>query len=302
MLKRQRPMTRRLAGVVNRRQALQGLGVALAAPILVSCGGDDGSIAPGEASSSGAGGGGGGGSGSTVSSAASGTSSSGASSSSTGGVDLDPSIFDDVATCTLTGTDIEGPFYIDEDEIPDDISLVRSDIRGELPGCEFTFYFRLLDAKKECAPIPDAEIYIWHCNADGYYSGFDGQDPGKPYMGAAERTPENLDRYCRGVQITNKDGIVAFTTLYPGWYAGRPIHVHLVARIKGITKRLITTQLYFPADFSKEVHQSEPAYIARAANIPAASLNPPPGNPVIPTMKHSPGLVVGTLNVIVNGA
>ena len=205
-----------------------------------------------------------------------------------------------VASCTLTTTDIEGPFFIDDNEVPDDISLIRSDVREGLPGCEFQLSFRLLDAKMQCDPIVGAEMYIWHCNADGLYSGFNGQDPSKPYAGSPDPAPMNLDRFCRGVQVSDETGIVSFRTLYPGWYAGRPIHLHLVARMKGITTRMITTQLYFPAAFTKDVHSTEPAYMARAASIPAGSLNPPSGKPAMPTLKHTQGLVIGTLNVIVN--
>jgi hypothetical protein len=97
-------------------------------------------------------------------------------------------------------------------------------------------------------------------------------------------------------------GIASFTTIYPGWYAGRPIHVHLMARMKGQTMtRFITTQLYFAADFTVDVHSTEPAYMARAASIPAGSKNPPSGKPAMPAMTHTKGLVTGTLNVIVNG-
>jgi protocatechuate 3,4-dioxygenase beta subunit len=217
----------------------------------------------------------------------------------TGG--LPPTTFDNVPTCALTTTDIEGPFFIDDAEIPNDASLVRADIRGGHPGVEFRFYFRLLDARKSCAPIPNAEVYIWHCDADGFYSGFSGQDPGQPYTGAAQRTPETLERFCRGVQTTGSDGITGFLGIYPGWYAGRPLHVHVIARFPGSTTRLITTQLYFPADTSRRIHQAEPAYAARSANIPASSLNPPRGNPAMPTLEYTPGLVIGKLNVIVNG-
>ena len=75
-----------------------------------------------------------------------------------------------------------------------------------------------------------------------------------------------------------------------------------MARIAGATQRLITTQLYFPAAFTVEVHSSEPAYMARAAAIPAGSKNPPSGKPTIPTLTHTKGLVVGTLNVMVKRA
>lgn len=215
---------------------------------------------------------------------------------------LNPAMFDDAASCTLTTTDIEGPFFIDEDEFPNDIGLVRSDIRERLVGCEFRLHFRLLNARQACSPISNAEIYIWHCNADGYYSGFNGQDPSRPYDGAADRTPDNMERFCRGIQSTDTAGVASFVTIYPGWYAGRPIHVHLMARLSGTKTRLITTQLYFPADFTLAVHQSEPAYQARASAMPAGSRNPPAGNPTIPTLTHSAGLVTGVLNVIVNGA
>lgn len=209
--------------------------------------------------------------------------------------------FPDSGTCMLTTTDIEGPFYIDEAEVMNDVSMIRSDVRDGHVGVEFRLYFRVMDARKSCAPIPNVELYIWHCDADGYYSGFSGQDPSKPYMGSANPAPANLDRFCRGIQSTDAMGIASFTSVYPGWYAGRPLHVHLMGRIKGQTTRLITTQLYFPADFTVDVHSTEPAYMARAAMIPAGSKNPPSGKPAMPAMQHTQGLVTGTLNVIVNG-
>jgi protocatechuate 3,4-dioxygenase beta subunit len=226
----------------------------------------------------------------------------GSSGAVSAGSSAPPPVFDDAASCTLTTTDIEGPFFIDDHEFPDDESLIRSDIREGMDGVEFRLSFRVLDAKKACAPIAGAELYIWHCNADGLYSGFDGQDPSKPYAGSSNPTPMNKDRFCRGVQLTDSSGIATFATVYPGWYAGRPIHIHLMGRFDGASARLITTQLYFAAAFTREVHSSEPAYMARAATIPDGSANPPSGKPAMPTMNHTPGLVVGTLNVIVNRA
>jgi protocatechuate 3,4-dioxygenase beta subunit len=292
---------------LERREALKGLAaLAVVAPALANaaCGSED---AASEGSGGNAGGapprgnaGSGGGSSGGSSGGSGGSSASGGSGPSDAGTT--PPMFDPPGTCMLTTTDIEGPFYIDDAEVPDDASLVRSGIREGHPGVEFRFHFRLLDARSNCAPIPGAEVYIWHCDADGYYSGFNGQNPAQPYTGAAQRTPENKERFCRGVQTTDSAGIVTFITIYPGWYAGRPVHVHLTARLPGATARLITTQLYFPAAFSREINDTEPAYAARAASIPAASLNPPRGNPAMPKLTHTPGLVVGTLNVIVNGA
>lgn len=227
-----------------------------------------------------------------------GASSGGAGSGSVGNADPP---FEDTSSCILTTRDIEGPFLIEDAEIPDDVSLVRSDIRDGHPGCEFRLYFRLLDATKGCAPIAGAEAYIWHCDAAGLYSGFDGQDPSRPYTGSLNPAPSNLERFCRGVQSSDSEGIIRFVTLYPGWYAGRPIHIHLMCRIPGATTRLITTQLYFDAALTRQVHESEPAYQARAGSIPAGSVNPPAGNPAVPKLTYTPGLVVGTLNTIVNG-
>ncbi|WP_433929318.1 protocatechuate 3,4-dioxygenase [Sorangium cellulosum] len=318
MAEKKGPLARDLLGwVLDRRQILIKLGAfAITAPALTSCGEDDGTDAP-SSSSTGGTGGGGGGTGTTTSSssgiASTSSSSLGAGGAGEGGagvggawgddsLNLDPSIFEDAVRCALTTTDIEGPFFIDDSEIPNDISLFRSDLRDGHPGCEFQFYFRLLDAQNNCEPIPDAEIYIWHCDADGYYSGFDGQDPSTPYSGPGERTVENDERFCRGVQLTDRNGVAGFRTIWPGWYAGRPVHVHLVARINGATTRLITTQFYFEADFSRQIYENEPAYKARSTNIPASSLNPPGfGNPAMPTMSYTPGLVIGKLNVIVNG-
>jgi hypothetical protein len=73
------------------------------------------------------------------------------------------------------------------------------------------------------------EVYVWHTDALGFYSGFDDQDPNQTYSGGFERTVQNADRFCRGVQVTDDDGIVVFRTLYPGWYNGRAIHIHFVA-------------------------------------------------------------------------
>lgn len=225
---------------------------------------------------------------------------SSAAGSGGGGTGAMQPMFPDAGTCVLTATDIEGPFYIDEMEVMNDVTMIRSDVRDGHAGVEFRLHFRMLDARKSCAPIAGAELYIWHCDADGYYSGFSGQDPSKPYMGSANPAPSNLDRFCRGVQSSDAMGVASFTSVYPGWYAGRPLHVHLMARIKGTTTRLITTQLYFPAAFTVDVHSTEPAYMARAASIPEGSKNPPAGK-AMPAMTHTSGLVVGTLNVIVNG-
>src|SRR5207248_9185299 len=67
-----------------------------------------------------------------------------------------------------------------------------------------------------CSPVAGAQVHIWHCNAQGIYSDVQGY------------TSEN---FLRGYQLTDSNGQVTFTTVYPGWYSGRTVHIHIKIRI-----------------------------------------------------------------------
>src|SRR5688500_10762368 len=112
--------------------------------------------------------------------------------------------FDSAATCTQTAELTEGPFYFDVDKI-------RSDIREDREGAELRLGIRVRDAA-DCSPLSDAVVDIWHCDATGNYSA-DGET------------------YLRGAQVTAKDGVAEFTTIYPGWYPGRTVHIHAKVHI-----------------------------------------------------------------------
>ena len=99
-------------------------------------------------------------------------------------------MFDDSSACTLTPEQTEGPYYFDADAI-------RSDIREDREGTTLRLALRVRDA--DCEPIENAVVDIWHCDAGGVYSGFD--------QGEGER-------FLRGAQVTNEDGIARFTTIY----------------------------------------------------------------------------------------
>jgi protocatechuate 3,4-dioxygenase beta subunit len=142
--------------------------------------------------------------------------------------------FDDAATCTLTAEQTEGPFYFDVDRI-------RSDIREGRDGATLRLGVRVRDAA-ECEPISDAVVDIWHCDAGGSYS-----EPGETYL--------------RGAQVTNGDGIAEFTTVYPGWYPGRTVHIH--AKVHLDRQTVLTTQLYFDDEFSTRVFEGD-AYASAA--------------------------------------
>ena len=137
--------------------------------------------------------------------------------------------FDGAATCTQTAELTEGPFYFDVDQI-------RSDIREDREGAKLLLGVRVRDAAA-CEPLADAVVDLWHCDATGNYSA-EGQT------------------YLRGAQVTNKDGVAEFTTVYPGWYPGRTVHIHAKVHIDRQT--VLTTQFSFDDGFSEKVFEGEP--------------------------------------------
>lgn len=147
-------------------------------------------------------------------------------------------LFDDAARCTVTPEETAGPFYFDADAI-------RSDIREDRAGTPLRLVLRVRDART-CEPLADAVVDVWHCDAAGSYSGFEGGPGGR--KGDA--------RYLRGAQITNADGVVEFRTIYPGWYPGRTVHVH--AKVHLDRRTVLTTQLYFDDDVTTNVLRGQP--------------------------------------------
>ena len=143
-----------------------------------------------------------------------------------------------VVTCVLTPELTEGPYYIAGEK-------VRRDIREGHPGTLLTLNLRVLNVAS-CAPIKGAAVDIWHADAAGDYSGFGA--------GAASRT------FLRGIQRTDSKGLAVFTTIYPGWYQGRAVHIHVKVHVGG--KVVHTGQLFFPDALTDKVYTVAP-YSAR---------------------------------------
>jgi protocatechuate 3,4-dioxygenase beta subunit len=99
---------------------------------------------------------------------------------------------------------------------------------------------RVRDAS-DCSPLADAVVEVWHCDAAGSYSAF----------GSAEG-----EKYLRGAQVTNRGGVAEFTTIYPGWYPGRTVHIH--AKVHLDNSRVLTTQLYFDDEFTERIYANAP--------------------------------------------
>jgi protocatechuate 3,4-dioxygenase beta subunit len=175
-------------------------------------------------------------------------------------------LFDESARCAVTTEQTEGPYYFDADR-------VRRDIREDREGTRLRLALRVRDAGS-CEPLPDAVVDVWHADAGGAYSGFDDDDDGDGDgdgdggdgaggAGAGGRGAggaQTATRYLRGAQVTNDDGIVEFTTIYPGWYPGRTVHIHVKVHLDA--QAVLTTQLYFDDALSDRVYAARP-YAAR---------------------------------------
>jgi protocatechuate 3,4-dioxygenase beta subunit len=145
--------------------------------------------------------------------------------------------------CVITPETTEGPYYFDP-------ALVRGDITEGRPGLPTRVRLQVVD--ESCQPLENARVDIWHCDAEGLYSGYTGQLGGTDTSGEA---------FMRGTQFTAADGIAEFATVYPGWYPGRTPHIHFKVFLDETT--LLTGQLFFPDDVSQRVYGSVAPYSAR---------------------------------------
>src|SRR6266436_815168 len=92
-------------------------------------------------------------------------------------------------------------------------------------------------------------VDVWHCDAAGVYSA--AADPGGSTVGR---------KFLRGYQTTGADGLVEFTTIYPGAYPGRAVHIHFKVRTGGGGGRAheFTSQLFFDDTLTDQVHARPP--------------------------------------------
>ncbi|MEQ1650865.1 MAG: intradiol ring-cleavage dioxygenase [Hyphomicrobium sp.] len=148
--------------------------------------------------------------------------------------------------CLLTPQAVEGPYYFDP-------KLVRSDITDGKDGAPVDLKLRVVDAKA-CTPLANVRVDVWHADAGGVYSGYDGQGDGRDVSTKGKT-------YLRGTQISDADGNVSFRTVFPGWYPGRTPHIHVKAFLDATT--LVTGQIYFPEDVSARIYRDRAPYSAR---------------------------------------
>jgi protocatechuate 3,4-dioxygenase beta subunit len=151
-----------------------------------------------------------------------------------------------MGACVISPAMTEGPFFVDA-------GLNRSDVTAGAThaavtqGVPLALEVTVVGVRSGCAPLAGVRVDIWHTDANGDYSD----------VGAARGR-----QFLRGYQETDAGGKVAFSTIYPGWYPGRAIHIHIKAR----NPREFTTQLFFDDAVNEKV-MAEAPYNTRGARF-----------------------------------
>ncbi len=157
-----------------------------------------------------------------------------------------------IPACVVRPEQTEGPYFVD-------VQLDRSDIRDDptggatRPGVPLALTFVVSRIGRTCEPLPGATVDVWHCDAEGVYSGVQDRNFGDT----------GGTKFLRGHQVTGDDGTAAFTTIYPGWYRGRAVHIHFKIRTEEDGRNFeFTSQLYFDDALSDEIF-TRPPYAGR---------------------------------------
>ena len=150
------------------------------------------------------------------------------------------------SNCTVSPSETEGPFPT---KVP--ASFVRKDIRDDRTGVAFAMNITIKNANNSCAALAGALVDVWHCDKDGYYSEYGGS-------GMQSVNFQNVD-FLRGRQTTDANGLVSFTSIFPGWYSGRAPHIH-VHIYNAAGKSLLVTQIAFPYDITNTVYTTGQSY------------------------------------------
>ena len=179
------------------------------------------------------------------------------------------------SACQVVPEETAGPYPADGSNASNNnynvlalAGIVRSDIRtnvggtAQVGGAPLTLTITLTNTKTSCAPLAGYAIYLWHCTREGTYSVY---------------TTQSLsDNHLRGVQETDANGTVSFTTVVPGCYAGRMPHMHLeiypsLSNAKSAGSKVKTTQLAFPTETLRAIYNNAAGYSQSVANLNAIS-------------------------------
>lgn len=143
-------------------------------------------------------------------------------------------------SCVLTPELTEGPYYVPAEK-------VRRNITEGRPGAALDLRLTVVDAST-CKAIKGAVVDIWHADAGGVYSGAVAGNSGTNFM--------------RGIQKTDSSGLARFISVYPGWYQGRAVHIHVKVHLGGTVVH--TGQFFFNDALTDAVYKRSP-YAARGS-------------------------------------
>lgn len=146
--------------------------------------------------------------------------------------------------CVLIPSETAGPFPLD---LTDNTYYFRQDIREDRTGAALRMRLRIIGLEN-CLPMANVRVNIWHCDADGVYSGYPNQQGGLNTTGQT---------FLRGYQLADANGEVEFLTIFPGWYNGRVCHIHFQVHVNSSYSAV--SQLTFPIAEKQAVYTSEPA-------------------------------------------
>jgi protocatechuate 3,4-dioxygenase beta subunit len=246
------------------------------------------------------------------------------------------SLLDQANTCVAAQEETQGPYWFDVDSIRSDLRedrpgtpLVLAVRAHDLSQCT---------KGSAPTAIPNSVMEIWHCDAGGVYSGFESASQGGPggggsgdgggpagggpggdggpggggsgdgsgdtsngsySVGDSEANPTDDGTYLRGAQVADRNGVVQFTTIYPGWYQGRTVHIHLKLHVD--RKTVLTTQLYFDEAVNDAAFATAPydKHTGRETRNEDDSIYDPSG---LVTVRRTASGYLGVINVGVNAS
>jgi protocatechuate 3,4-dioxygenase beta subunit len=167
-------------------------------------------------------------------------------------------------TCTIapslievegTPQQTEGPYFVDN--MPNRSDIIPDTSTGSVKeGVPLRLVINVYDVEgdgseggeRSCIPFRGALVDIWQVDSQGIYSGI-------------QKLGTTGQNFLRGNQVTNENGTVGFTTIYPGWYEGRAIHIHIKVRtFEGSNVNFEWTSQFYLNDSLNEQVDTQPPY------------------------------------------
>lgn len=182
-----------------------------------------------------------------------------------------------VAGCVVDPAETNGPYPADGTNSSSGLTsnaltaanVVRSDLRPSFigsstavaAGVQLTLTLTVVNVNASCAPLAGYAVYLWHCDRDGKYSLYDL--PGESYL--------------RGVGVTDANGQLTVTTIFPGCYPGRWPHIHfeVFSSLSNATSgryATLVSQLALPAAACSDVYNNATGYSTSVRNLAGVTL------------------------------